>query len=115
MVVNEKGTFGFAISDDGNDTAYLPRSIIEKYEITMEDEGAGFSAPLKPRSERPGQYPWVAPPLLWDDDVEEADDLLGQMEDLPHLVLNIDNAINVLTFVRNEIREKVKWIEENYE
>lgn len=115
VVLNEAGTFGFALADDGETNAYIPRSIILRYEITPEDEGAGFYAPLKPNSERPGEHPWIMAPLLWDDDVEGTgmDELLAQLEDLPELITNIDKTIAVLQFVRNEISQKVDWIEEN--
>lgn len=116
VVLNPDGKFGFALGDDGETNAYLPRSIIERYGITPEDEGAGFSSPLKPNSERPGEHPWVMAPLIWDDDlIDEVEEVLAKFEDLPEIIRNVDNAINVLTLCRRELQEKADWVKENYD
>lgn len=122
VVLNEGGVFGFALADDGVTNAYLPRSIIERYGITPNDEGGGFSAPLKPNSERTGEHPWIMAPLIWDDDAdvpentaEEVEEVLQQLDDLPHLIDNIDKAIAVLTFLRGELQAKHSWVKETYD
>lgn len=118
VVVNDSGTFGFALGDDGKAQAYLPRSIIEQYDLTSDDEGGGFHAPLKPNSERPGENPWIMSPLIWDDDAEtgdEVEELLAQMDNLPQILANIDKVVAVLQFTRGEMEAKVKWMKEHYD
>ena len=73
-------SFGFCISDDGEE-GYIPRHVVERYEITPQDETGGFWAPSRPSKMRDGTdgSPQIQPPILFDADIieEEEDNLCG--------------------------------------
>jgi hypothetical protein len=128
IVSQPEGKFGFAISDDGRDTCYIPRSIIERYSMTTEDEGAGFTAPLKPGTGGGGQHPHVMNPVMFDADGEDVEELAAKLEEMGRMKTHIDhiiktnaevvtvvsNQIEVLNFMSGEISATMKWLEDNY-
>jgi len=73
-VVNiDSNQYGFAMTDD-NESVYLPPSIIKRENMSAEDEGAGFTAPVSPNSrvDNPNAPKIVATlPVKWDDDDPE--------------------------------------------
>lgn len=72
VLQDENGRFGFCINDDGYD-GFIPRHIVDRYEITQADEGAGFYAPTRPANTKDGTdgAPQIMPPILFDEDIEE--------------------------------------------
>ena len=72
-IINDGGKrYGFAI-DDAGDTAFIPKPVVLKHQITEADEGAGFTAPTRDPASQIGRdgYPQIMLPLVWDGDAEE--------------------------------------------
>lgn len=141
-IINEPDRkMGFALSDDGTVTAFIPNPVIKRYEMTSGDEGAGFSAPTTRPATNAGSdaYPQISTPLLWDGDAieveineetseEEIDEALGQIKDMhdlmPIVALALKNAqqahiaiadsISQLNGVHNALTESIEWERLNY-
>lgn len=128
IVSQPEGRFGFAISDDGRETCYIPRSIIEAHDLSADDEGAGFTAPLKPGTGGGGKHQHVMNPVILDSASDDVSDLAAALEEMGRLRTHLDHIMNknvemiaglqnqnsVLTFMRGEITGKMNCLEDNY-
>jgi len=112
-IVVEKGSdkhFGFAISDDGETTAFIPRPVVMREQMTTADEGAGFTAPTRAPSSTAGPdgYPQIMLPISWDGEKEEIeiDEAEQEPEDnrdfdgeIDALIDVVENAVNLTAYL----------------
>lgn len=143
-VIKEPGgkAFGFAVDDQGG-SAFIPKPVILKHQMTEADEGAGFTAPTRPPAIGDGGAPQIMNPVVWDGEAEEVvvdeveadrdydgeiDTLIEKLEGVAKLVSAVDGLVNqsadlmrmaenhksMATFIHNELTEVTAWLQETY-
>jgi hypothetical protein len=141
VVGDVRGDFAFAIDDEGH-SAFIPRPIVRRHNITPADEGAGFTAPTREAAELGGD-PQIILPVVWDGEAEEEevettipdrdydaeiDVLCEKISDATGSITAIDaliekakdlereasNMRNVATMLHNEFTGLLDWLNNTY-
>lgn len=109
-VINESDTrkFAFALSDDGEEEIYIPGLIVERYNLSIYDEGAGFKCMVRKKTgyDNDGGHPHAMLPIYWDDEPQEikvVGDAAPAAPDYPDVTEDLDRLANEINDVVGDL------------